>query len=160
MSKRALLIGLVLAIVAMASPAQARFGAPTPVDTWVRMGDRIQGRHEDLGPLRVWAPPGSVNHVVWFIQNLGGSNEPALKHVTFHGCDDARGFQFRYIAPSGEDVTGPVTHAGYAVHKVHDDEYARVHIWIRSTERDREYACALHATGNGLNDNVKVWVHS
>jgi hypothetical protein len=160
MLRRALTIGLILGLVSLTYPAQARYGAATPVDTWVRIGDRIQGRHNDVGPLRVWAPSGSVSHVVWFIQNMGSHNIPALHHVTFHGCDDAKGFHFRYIAPSGEDVTGPVTHAGYAVHRVHKDEYARVHVWIRSSEPDRSYSCVLHATGNGLNDDVKVRVHS
>jgi hypothetical protein len=100
-----------------------------------------------------------VHHVVWVIQNLA-RHKPALKHVTFHGCEDARGFRFRYVAPSGKDVSGPVTHAGYTVHGVDEYEHARVRIRITSTERDREYACVLHATGNGLSDSVKVRAHN
>ncbi len=157
--RRVVALSLVLGIAMLALPAHARIPGPTAVDTWVSIGDRIQGEHKDVGPLGVAAPPGSVSHVVWIIENLGG-HKPDLTYVTFHGCDDARGFSFRYVAPSGDDVSGRVKHAGYTAHRTLPGEHARLNIWIRSSERDRSYSCVLHASGNGREDSVEVWVHS
>jgi hypothetical protein len=158
-AKRVVALALVLGIAMLALPAHARIPGPTAVDTWVSIGDRIRGEHKDVGPLGVGATPGSVNHLVWIIENLGG-HKPDLKYVTFHGCGDARGFSFRYVAPSGNDVSGRVTHDGYTAHRTLPGEHARLNIWIRSSQRDREYACVLHASGNGREDSVEVWVHS
>ena len=147
------------ALSTTALPAHARWGF-TPVDTWARSGDQIVGqRGGETGPLRVWTPAGSTRRVIWSIQNLGGGT-PKLHQVTFHGCNDANGFRFRYVTPAGYDVTWPVTHDGYVAESVSAGEKAWLRVVITSTVRDRSRTCALHGEGMSATDTVQVWAHS
>jgi hypothetical protein len=155
--RRLLVLLFVGCVLVGASPAQARYGR-TNVDTWVRYGDRVIGRHVD-GPLKLWAPPGSTRRVIWSVENLGDAT-PTLRSVTFLGCDDAKGFDFRFLTPAGTDVSWAVTHDGYRMAGIGPHERGWLTIRITSTERGRAYACELTGDGNGNTDLVKVWAHS
>jgi hypothetical protein len=141
-----------------ALPAQARWGF-TPVDTWARFEDRIAGHNDGSGLLRVWVHAGSARRVIWSIENLGGGT-PKLSQVTFHGCDDANGFRFRYVTPAGQDVTWSVTHDGYVAESVSAGDRAWLDVVITSTVRDRSRTCVLEGEGMVGTDTVQVWAHS
>ena len=156
---RTLAAALLLATLSMtALPAYARWGY-TPVDTWVRSGDRVVGREDGTGPLVVWAPVGASRRVIWSIENLGGGI-PKLHDVTFHGCDEPKGFRFRYVTPAGTDVTWSVTHEGYVAQGVDAGEKAWLNVWISSSAADRSGTCALEGEGMVGTDIVTVSVRS
>ncbi len=154
-------IVLLLAVMAVALPAHARYGY-THVNTWVAYHHRVAGREGYRNMLRVWAPvAGSTRRVIWSIYNPG-TVIPHIHSVTFNGCDDGNGFRFRYLTPSGKDVSWRMTHDGYeAAAKPH--HRAWLNIRIRSTVADRSYTCVLSGLGNGPASSaniVNVAVHS
>jgi hypothetical protein len=159
--KRLLVVGVIaMAMLTMSIPAaHARYDGPTRVDSWASYGDHVEGVHRQVGPLRVWAPVGSVRHVIWTVANLGG-HKPDLLYVIFQACGNDNGFRFHYVATSGRDVSGRVRHDGYVAHDVGPGHDARVHIWIRSRQPNRAYTCLLTGTGNGPSDAMNLRVHS
>jgi hypothetical protein len=155
---RRLLVPLIVGcLLVTAAPAQARYGR-SPVNTWVRYGDQVV-RHAN-GTLRFWAASGSTHRVVWSVRNLGRHIYPTLHSVAFSGCEDGKGFHFRYTTPGGTDVTWAVTHRGYRQAGVDPGERAWLNIWITSTRSDRSYACKLTGDGNGIRDHVWLNPHS
>jgi hypothetical protein len=154
-------IVVLAAVMAVAVPAQARYGY-TRVDTWARYHHRVVGRDGYRNTLRVWAPvAGSTRRVKWSVKNLG-TNIPKMHSVTFNGCDDGDGFRFRYLTPTGKDVSWKVTHGGYqAAAKPHHRAWLTIR--IQSTVSDRSDTCVLSGLGNGPASTanvVKVAVHS
>ena len=152
--RRTLVPALVGALALIAVPAQARYGM-APVDTWARSGDRVIGHHSGAGRLDVRATVGSTHRVLWSVQNLGGG-EPKLHHVTFTGCASDNGFDLHYISPSGKDVTGAVTHAGYVADHVDALERAWLIVRVASTARGRTLVCDLEGDGMHADDVVHL----
>ena len=160
MAKRALTLGLVLGLLVVASPAQARWGTGR-VDTWVADHGGTVGRmsvNADPTPtmsVRLLSPY-SAERVRWVIANRGGQS--GTYWLTFHGCATGGGVGFRYFLPNGHEVTWRVLHDGYSVPVQQRGDTATLVVRVAWRAKRVERTCTLNAQGNSGTDSVNLHV--
>jgi hypothetical protein len=156
MMKRIVTLGLILGLLVLASPAQARYGTGL-VDTWLSRHGVTVGQDANPGKMTVrLLNPSSSKQVNWGITASGGSL--GTYHLTFLGCASGGGVGFRYFLPNGREVTWKVVHDGYT-RDVHELGVSRTLI-VRVTSRAKgaERTCTLRAQGNTGHDSVNLHV--
>jgi hypothetical protein len=160
-AKRALTVAVILGLLVMASPAQARYGKGS-VDTWlVRSDGKTAGEKEiRVSPVPTMTihldSPFSSKTVKWVIANRGGLGTQGL---TFRGCATGGGVGFRYFAPNGHEVTWRVIHKGYTVFSVGQGDTATLTIRVAWRSMREERTCALHARYAERKESDSVNLH-
>ena len=159
MPKRALVVGLVLALAVLASPAQARYGEGR-VDTWLRAGDREVDRnvHASTAVLSIHLTPGVPTKVRWFLKNLGG--HPSTHSLGFSGCHSDAGIGFRYFTPGGREVSWKVAHKGFVYPNVAEGHTRKLAIRLFTSHAGNSLICEVEGWGLSGHDSVGLRVSS
>jgi hypothetical protein len=154
--KRIVALGLILGLLVVSSPAQARYGTGW-VDTWLSRAGSTVGRESTPGKMTArLSKPSASKQVRWGITASGGNI--GTYHLTFLGCASGGGVGFRYFLPDGHEVTWEVVHDGYT-RDVHEIGVSRTLV-VRATWRAKgaDRTCTLRAQGNTGDDRVNLRV--